>query len=99
MTNPGTYLLPPHPAPSGPLPSWCRYITLRGYLTIISVLSMLATTAFFLARDFEKAMKRMAEDDERKAVKLAERDAEAAAATAFAAAALAAPSPKKKGLW
>ena len=51
-------------ARNGSLPAW--YMTLRGYLTTIAILSMLSTSLFFLMRDFEKAKKRMAEEDKKK---------------------------------
>ena len=35
---------------SGSLPAW--YMTLRGYLSTIAGLSLLATTVFFLAQDW-----------------------------------------------
>ncbi len=36
-------------ARSGALPAW--YMTLRSYLTLLAILSMLTTTAFFLHRE------------------------------------------------
>ena len=57
-------------------------MTLRGYLTSIAGLSMLATTAFFLFKDIERAMLRMEEDDRRKAAQAALLSKQAAAAAA-----------------
>ena len=49
---------------NGSLPPW--YMTLRGYLTTIAIFSMLSTSVFFLMRDFEKAKRRMAEEDKKR---------------------------------
>ncbi|GFH26052.1 uncharacterized protein HaLaN_24131 [Haematococcus lacustris] len=55
----------------GLLPSW--YLPLRGWLTTLSMLSMLATTTYFVAKDVAKVRARMAEEDNAKAAKLAAR--------------------------
>jgi Na+-transporting methylmalonyl-CoA/oxaloacetate decarboxylase gamma subunit len=75
-------------------------MTLRGYLSTIAGLSLLATTVYFLAADIERAMKKMEEEDKLKAARQAERDAAAAAAVTAAKA----PMPvlagqQRKGWW
>ncbi|GIL84288.1 hypothetical protein Vretimale_15932 [Volvox reticuliferus] len=69
---------------SGYLPSW--YMSLRGYLTLLAIVSMLSTTAYYLKRDVEKAKKMMEEEDAKRAARLEARAVDASiAATASAA--------------
>jgi hypothetical protein len=78
-------------AKNGSLPPW--YMTLRGYLTSISVLCMLTTAAWFLSRDFERAKQRMLEDDAKRAALLRPPPPPSVAVEAPA------PPAKKKGWW
>jgi len=82
---------------TGALPAW--YMTLRGYLTSIAGLSMLATTAYFLFKDIERAMLRMEEDDRRKASQIAGKDAANAAAVAVSSNVGGNAPSLKKGWW
>ncbi|EFJ51469.1 hypothetical protein VOLCADRAFT_87803 [Volvox carteri f. nagariensis] len=76
---------------SGYLPSW--YMSLRGYLTLLALCSMLATTGHYLKRDVERAKKLMEEEDAKRAARLEARAAEASAAAAAAVASSAAAPP------
>ncbi|MEW5299458.1 MAG: hypothetical protein WDW36_002473 [Sanguina aurantia] len=55
------YLSDSNFAKSGHVPGW--YHTMRGYLTILSILSLLATAVHYLMKDVEKMNAMMAVDD------------------------------------
>eukprot|EP00198_Chlamydomonas_reinhardtii_P003589 XP_001692925.1 predicted protein [Chlamydomonas reinhardtii] len=52
----------------GYLPAW--YMSLRGYLTVLAMMSMLATTTYYLKRDLDKARRRMEEEDAARAARM-----------------------------
>ncbi|KAG2438716.1 hypothetical protein HXX76_005262 [Chlamydomonas incerta] len=88
----------------GYLPAW--YMSLRGYLTVLSMMSMLATTTYYLKRDLDRARRRMEEEDAQRAARMEARAAGlggeaavgglAAAAGASGAVAAAAGLPAKR---
>ncbi|GIL62766.1 hypothetical protein Vafri_16934 [Volvox africanus] len=69
---------------SGYLPSW--YMSLRGYLTLLAIASMLSTTAYYLKRDVEKAKKLIEEEDAKRAARLEARAVDASIAAVASAA-------------
>ncbi|KAG2453417.1 hypothetical protein HYH02_001640 [Chlamydomonas schloesseri] len=82
----------------GYLPAW--YMSLRGYLTVLAMLSMLSTTTYYLKRDLDRARQRMEEEDAKRAARMEARAASggglAAAAGASGAVAAAAGLSGKK---
>ncbi|KAG2496668.1 hypothetical protein HYH03_005488 [Edaphochlamys debaryana] len=56
---------------SGILPSW--YMTLRGYLTLLAMVSMLATTAYYFRQDLDRAKQVLADEEEKRAARLEKR--------------------------
>lgn len=45
-------------------------MSLRGYLTVLAMMSMLATTTYYLKRDLDKARRRMEEEDAARAARM-----------------------------
>eukprot|EP00798_Chlamydomonas_sp_ICE-L_P017236 gene17236-23560_t len=83
---------------AGSLPKW--YMALRAQVTTLAVLSMLCTTAYFLAKDVKKVQTLMAAEDARKA-ELAEMTTAALAPpeSALSQFELDTSKPKGKGWW
>lgn len=63
-------------------------MSLRGYLTLLAIVSMLCTTAHYVMRDVERARKLMEEEEAKRVVRL-----EARASGGLAAAIAAAETP------
>jgi hypothetical protein len=68
---------------AGYLPSW--YMSLRGYLTLIAIASMLSTTAYYLKRDVDRATRVMEEEDAKRVARLEARATDGKAAAVAAA--------------